>query len=142
MEPHWWQGLMGGLLIGLSAAAYLLVSGRIAGMTGMLTNALTQPRSVTGRESVAFLLGAAAGPMIVGALWQPAPLTITHEPMALILGGLVVGVGVTVGNGCTSGHGVCGMSRASGRSIVATMTFMAGTAVSVFLIRHVAGVVL
>lgn len=137
MDPAWINGLIGGLLIGLASAVYLLANGRIAGMTGILVNVMTWKQGDAAPLSAAFLLaafGAAAGfAWVVGA---PA-MAITTELWALILSGLVVGVGVTFGNGCTSGHGVCGMSRFSVRSIVATITFMAGTAASVTIVRHV-----
>mgnify|MGYP006280011591 FL=1 len=135
-------GLAGGLLIGLSAALYMLLNGRIAGMTGILA----QTAGLTGRppeaESAAFLGGAFAGALALTLLAGPPDILVTTSVGALALSGLVVGYGARMGNGCTSGHGVCGMSRLSGRSIAATLTFMAATAVSVGVIRHGLGVTL
>lgn len=139
METQWIHGLVGGLLIGLAAAAYLLVSGRIAGMSGMLANVFGQPLSLAGRESGAFLLGAALGPVLLAVLWRPVEVTITDDVLPLVVGGLMVGYGVSLANGCTSGHGVCGLSRLSVRSLAATATFMGGTALMVYVLRHLIG---
>ncbi len=142
MEPSWINGLIGGVLIGAASALYLLFNGRIAGMTGILSQALSWRGGETGRMSAAFLLGAFGAAALFALLFGAPAISITASPAALILSGLIVGVGVTFGNGCTSGHGVCGMSRLSARSIVATLCFMGGAAVSVFVLRHVMGIYL
>jgi uncharacterized membrane protein YedE/YeeE len=140
MDGAWLWGLLGGLLIGTASAMHLLLNGRIAGTSGMLGATLRLQGDETGRLSLAFLLGAFGAALGVSALlWRPEIVVTTSLP-ALILSGLMVGVGVSFSNGCTSGHGVCGMSRLSPRSIAATLTFMAATAAMVLLTRHVMGV--
>ena len=131
-------GLIGGILIGLSATILLAFNGRIAGISGMVNGALTLARAEQWRWW--FLGGLLGG----GALYeyalasQPTP-TSTLAPWAMVIGGLIVGFGTRMGNGCTSGHGVCGLGRLSGRSLAAVMTFMVTAAMTVFVTRHVIG---
>jgi uncharacterized protein len=127
--------LAGGVLIGLAAVLLMALNGRIAGMTMMIA-ALLSPRSGDNAWRLAFLAGAVGGPvlaMLGGAEFAFAEPT---SGWLLVLGGVVVGVGVSLGSGCTSGHGVCGIARLSPRSIVATLTFMATTFATVTLMRH------
>lgn len=140
MDIAWSHGLVGGLLIGLASAIHLLVGGRIAGMTAILAQGLHWRGGETGRICALFLVGAFAAAGLFALIAGAPPITITGSPTALILSGLIVGIGVTLGNGCTSGHGVCGLSRLSRRSLVATACFMGGAALSVFVLRHVLGV--
>lgn len=142
MEPSWIYGLVGGLLIGLASAIHLLVGGRVAGMTAILAQGLNWRGGETGRVCAMFLLGAFGAAGLYALLVGAPPISITGSPAALILSGLIVGIGVTLGNGCTSGHGVCGMSRFSRRSIVATACFMGGAMLSVFVLRHILGIYL
>ncbi|MFN4354387.1 YeeE/YedE family protein [Parvibaculum sp.] len=131
------SGLIGGLLIGASAALFLLLNGRIAGISGILGGALEQG-SAEGAWRYAFLAGLVAAP----AAWTAfVPVTVEIEASTplLIAAGLLVGFGTRLGSGCTSGHGVCGISRLSMRSIVATATFMAFGFLTVFVMRHVIG---
>lgn len=134
------QSLGGGVLIGLAAVLLMLIHGRVFGATGILAGVIV-PED---RNDLAWRLAAIAGMVTGPALFyvfsggMPA-VEVPVSTMALIAGGLIVGVGVTYGAGCTSGHGVCGMARLSTRSIVATLTFMATTLVTVFIIRHVIG---
>jgi len=118
----------GGVLIGLAASAMLLLNGRIAGISGIVGGALKLPKSDLDWR-LAFVLGLVAGGV---ALFLVNPgffdAQLVRSPGALIAAGLLVGVGVRLGNGCTSGHGVCGISRFSPRSILATITFMAAGA--------------
>ena len=134
-----WLSLLGGSLIGLAAVLLMALHGRIAGMTGILSG-LVPPFSHDWGWRAAFLAGAIAAPALIV---QVTGFTIPFEsptPSAwLVLGGLVVGIGVYFGSGCTSGHGVCGLARLSPRSFVATLTFMASTALTVFVIRHLMG---
>lgn len=128
--------LGGGLLIGTAAVLLMLLHGRIMGATGILSGAIW-PRGEPRGWRVAFLAGAVSAP----AVWLAATggwpeITVPVGTAALVLGGLLVGVGVTLANGCTSGHGVCGMARGSRRSIAATLTFMATALLTVFLVRH------
>lgn len=128
----------GGFLIGLSAVMLMALNGRIAGMTAMLGGVLA-PKSPDSPWRLAFLGGAIAAPFLAtlfGAGFE------FHSPTTgplLAIGGVIVGLGVTFGAGCTSGHGVCGMARLSPRSIVATLTFMATTFITVGVMRHVIG---
>jgi hypothetical protein len=136
LQPEWINGLVGGLLIGLSAAIYMLGAGRIAGMTGIVAQATGQRRDRPEPLSLAFLVGALAGAGALTLALGAPDIAITASVPALVVSGLVVGIGARLGNGCTSGHGVCGMSRLSARSIAATLTFMAATAITVAVLRH------
>ena len=130
---------VGGLLIGLAAAVLLLANARVAGVSGILGQALL-PRLGEARSwRLAFLLGLPLGAALVTRVTGPLEATIEASTPALVAAGLLVGFGTRLGSGCTSGHGVCGISRGSVRSIVATGTFMAVAALTVFVTRHVAG---
>ena len=123
-------------MIGLSATLLMAVHGRIAGLTGILSGVLP-PFATDWAWRAAFLAGAALAPFVlVLANYPIAFATPTPTPL-LIIGGIIVGFGVKLGSGCTSGHGICGIARLSPRSIAATIIFMAATAVTVFIIRHV-----
>lgn len=129
---------VGGLLIGLAAAALLLLNGRVAGISGILGGALRDP-AAEGGWRVAFLVGLPLGAVLVSAMSGGLAVAIAASPAALIVAGLLVGFGTQLGSGCTSGHGVCGMARGSRRSIAATLTFMSSGAATVYLVRHVIG---
>lgn len=133
--------IAGGLLIGTAAALLLLLNGRIAGVSGMLA---TTTRIGTGgppwRQAAAFIVGLPLGAVLIAAFVRTPALVIDASPVALIVAGLLVGFGTRLGNGCTSGHGVCGMARLSPRSLVATLTFMAAAALTVFVARHMMGI--
>ena len=130
-----WASLAGGMLIGLAAALLILFNGRIAGISGIL-GGLLRPRSGDLGWRIAFLAGLIGTPLLY-SLWQALPpVQIEAGTTGLIVAGLLVGVGVRYGAGCTSGHGVCGLSRMSPRSLVATLAFMGAGFVTVFLIRH------
>ena len=133
------SALLGGTLIGLAAVLLLATLGRIAGISGILAGTIT--RSSDGRGwRFAFLGGLIGGALLVRALSpEPVPVSMVVGPPAIVLAGVLVGVGTRLGNGCTSGHGVCGMARLSTRSIAATLTFMATGALTVFFVRHVLG---
>lgn len=134
------QSLGGGALIGLAAVLLMASLGRIMGATGILAG-LLQPANVSDWSwRAAMVIGMISGPLVVFLLsgQMPAVQVPGSTPM-LIIGGFIVGIGVTFGAGCTSGHGVCGMARLSPRSIAATLTFMITTAVTVYVIRHVIG---
>jgi hypothetical protein len=131
-----WPALAGGLLIGLAAAAFVLVNGRIAGISGILGGLL---RPVQGDVAwrVAFLAGLVAAPLAYG-LFAPLPaVRIDAGTGTLAAAGLLVGLGTRYGSGCTSGHGVCGLARLSPRSLVATVSFMAAGFATVFVFRHI-----
>lgn len=131
--------LAGGMLIGIAASLLLLVNGRVAGISGIVGGLSRTAREDAGWR-IAFLAGLGAV-AVVAAFATPASFDAPRAipAPALIAAGLLVGFGTRLGNGCTSGHGVCGMSRFAGRSLVATLTFMATAAATVFVVRHVAG---
>lgn len=133
-----YQSLGGGLLIGLSAVLLMAFNGRIAGMTAIFGGVLP-PYEANNGWRLAFLAGAVLAPILYLAAGGVVPFAVPVSTGAMIIGGFLVGIGVTYGSGCTSGHGVCGMARLSRRSIVATLTFMATTAVTVYIMRHVIG---
>lgn len=128
-------------MIGVAATLLMLFLGRVMGATGILVG-LFQPASVHEFSwRAAVVAGMASGPVLILFLTgqMPAVQVPVSTPM-LVIGAFIVGVGVTFGSGCTSGHGVCGMARLSPRSIIATITFMACTVVTVYVVRHVLGV--
>ena len=130
-----WSSLAGGIVIGMAAAMFVLLNGRIAGISGVL-GGLLNPVKGDVAWRVAFALGLLASPVVYSRLtdiWKP---TIDAGWFSLVLAGFLVGLGTRYGSGCTSGHGVCGLSRLSGRSLTATLCFMAAGFVTVFVIRH------
>ncbi|GLO47588.1 YeeE/YedE family protein [Pseudomonas putida] len=130
-----WSALAGGVLIGLGAGLFAVVNGRIAGISGLL-GSLMQQGGEGRREKLAFLLGLLAAPLLWGIFATlPSPRFTTASWM-LIVAGLLVGLGTRYGSGCTSGHGVCGLSRLSPRSAVATLCFMATGFATVYVVRH------
>jgi uncharacterized protein len=135
-----WQSLGGGVLIGLASVLLMLALGRIMGATGILAGIFAPASAADFGWRVALLLGMVTGPMVYLLATGGMPeITVPVSMPMLLIGGFIVGIGVTYGSGCTSGHGVCGMARLSPRSIVATLTFMATTAATVFVVRHVIG---
>jgi uncharacterized membrane protein YedE/YeeE len=131
-----WTALAGGSLIGIAAAAFVLFNGRIAGISGIL-GGLLRPAQGDIAWRVAFLLGLVVAPLVYG-LAAPLPtMRIDAGTTTLVAAGLLVGIGTRYGAGCTSGHGVCGLSRRSPRSLVATASFMLSGFVMVYLARHV-----
>lgn len=127
--------LAGGLLIGLAAAVFVLFNGRIAGISGIL-GGLFRPRHGDIGWRLAFIGGLIAAPLIYALFWHLPQIHIEANFIALIVAGLMVGFGTRIGSGCTSGHGVCGISRLSFRSIVATLIFMALGFITVYLVRQ------
>ncbi|HYL59115.1 MAG TPA: YeeE/YedE thiosulfate transporter family protein [Candidatus Acidoferrales bacterium] len=129
--------LVGGVLVGVSASAMLLLDGKIAGISGIFAGVLRPARGDTLWKAV-FLAGLLAGGVLLRMLIPHAfDFGILRPPAMLALAGLLVGFGTRLGNGCTSGHGVCGVSRISARSLVATATFMASGAATVYVVNHV-----
>lgn len=133
-----YMSLAGGVLIGLAATLLMAMHGRIAGMTGILTG-LIPPFASDWDWRLGFMAGAIGAPALFILAGGTIPFAVPVSNTALAIGGFIVGLGVFFGSGCTSGHGVCGMARFSPRSIVATLSFMAATFVTVFIIRHVIG---
>ncbi|MEQ9727283.1 YeeE/YedE family protein [Pseudomonas sp. WHRI 8822A] len=133
-----WASLGGGAMIGLAISVFIVVNGRIAGISGLLAAAAQRSSDAWG-ETVLFLLGLLLAPLLWGAFAIVPAIEIDSGWPALLLAGLLVGVGVRYGSGCTSGHGVCGISRLAPRSLVATASFMGTGFATVYLIRHVLG---
>ena len=133
-----WASLGGGVLLGIASALFVLLNGRILGISGIV-GGLLAPRMGDIGWRLAFLLGMGAAPFVFAALMPPELLPVVRidasEPV-VALAGVLVGVGTRYGSGCTSGHGVCGLSRLSPRSLVATLSFMAAGFAIVYLLRH------
>jgi len=133
-----WASLSGGVLLGIASAMMVLLSGRILGISGIL-GGLLAPRTGDMGWRLAFLLGMGAAPLVFAALMPPELLPVVRidasEPV-IALAGVLVGLGTRYGSGCTSGHGVCGLSRLSPRSLIATLSFMAAGFATVYLLRH------
>jgi uncharacterized membrane protein YedE/YeeE len=130
------EGFMGGLLIGLAAAIMLLGLGRIAGVSGMAARATGIADSGAPRNvAIAFVVGLPLGALLIAQTVGAVNVSFPASIWPLIIGGLLVGYGTRLGSGCTSGHGVCGLSRLSPRSMVATGMFMASGFVTVGLLR-------
>lgn len=132
------SALVGGALIGLAAAAFYGITGRITGVSG-IAGGLLRAGGTDAAWRVLFLAGLVAGAGVAGLVGGMPVLRIEVSWPVLVAGGLLVGYGTQLGRGCTSGHGVCGIARFSRRSIVATAVFMAGAALTVFVMRHLVG---
>lgn len=130
---------LGGLLLGVAVVGYLYLHGRIAGISGMFSQVLNKKTFVE-TPGKWFLLGMILSAGLYGFWVQPQIDFVVYEPWLFILSGLLVGFGTSMGSGCTSGHGICGMSRLSKRSFVATLSFMAAGIITVWLTRHVWGI--
>jgi uncharacterized membrane protein YedE/YeeE len=130
------SGAAGGLLIGLAAAILLLACGRVAGISGILGQAIWPAKGEERGWRLAFLAGLPLGAALVALVSGPLAVRIDAAPATLIVAGLLVGFGTRLGNGCTSGHGICGLGRGSTRSAAATIIFMAVAGVTVFVVRH------
>lgn len=128
---------IGGLMLGLSVVGYLYVNGRIAGISGLIGQVLNS-KTMFKTPAIWFLSGLILTPFIYGLFVQPE-IELNASPLMMIVAGLLVGFGTRLGSGCTSGHGICGISRLSKRSIIATMTFMFTGFVAVYIIRHITG---
>jgi hypothetical protein len=133
-----WRSLAGGVLIGVAAALFVLLNGRIAGVSGVLGGLLSWKKGDSAWRA-AFVAGLVGAPLLYGLFAMvPAP-RIDAGTAVLALAGLLVGVGTRYGSGCTSGHGVCGIARGSPRSVAATLAFMATGFATVYVLRHVLG---
>jgi uncharacterized membrane protein YedE/YeeE len=132
-----WSALTGGILLGIASVMFILINGRILGISGILGGLLTPKRSDSSWR-VFFLLGLLVAPATLALLapgMVPSP-RIEAGQTAIVVAGLLVGLGTRYGSGCTSGHGVCGLSRLSPRSLVATAAFMASGFATVYVARH------
>jgi uncharacterized protein len=131
-----WTSLAGGILLGLASAIFILVNGRILGISGIV-GGLLRPKAGDAGWRISFVLGMLAAPLLYVLVAGPVPATIDAGWGTVVLAGLMVGVGTRYGSGCTSGHGVCGLSRLSPRSLAATLAFMSAGFAIVFVMRHV-----
>jgi uncharacterized protein len=137
-----WASLAGGVLLGVASALFVLLNGRVLGISGIL-GGLLPPKQGDSGWRVSVLLGMFSAPLVYGLL---APEGFAKAPQIdasfglVVVAGLLVGLGTRYGSGCTSGHGVCGLSRLSPRSLVATLSFMGAGFVTVYLVRHVFGI--
>lgn len=143
------QGLVGGVLIGLSAVWLMGSLGRIAGISGIIGGLITQRPKGDSAWRLAFLAGLVSGPLVVMAVGDGlgnvanVPSAVIGEPAGgvplMLLAGLLVGLGTGLGSGCTSGHGVCGLARLAPRSMAATALFLVAAIITVYVVRHVLG---
>ena len=139
MEQSWIMGLLGGLLIGLGGAVYLLGNGRIMGASGIIGALVDRSESSQATERVVFLAALVGAPAVASLFVTGMDTYLTSNLLIVVLAGLLVGVGTRVANGCTSGHGVCGISRLSVRGIVATMIYILAGVATVALVRLLLG---
>ena len=133
-----WASAGGGVLLGIATAMFLLLNGRIAGISGILGGLLRPARGDIAWR-VAFLGGLISAPLVYGLLTALPEVRIDAGTATLMIAGLLVGAGTRYGSGCTSGHGICGLSKLSPRSMVATALFMAAGFLTVFIVRHLIG---
>ena len=130
--------LTGGIILGLASAIFILVNGRILGISGIV-GGLFPPKLGDTFWRISFLLGFAAAPTVFHAVVPTEYITaprIDATDMMVVIAGLLVGIGTRYASGCTSGHGVCGLSRLSPRSLVATASFMSAGFITVYIMRH------
>lgn len=134
------SALIGGTLIGLSAVMLMALRGNVLGATGILAGFISPQGAGDWGWRAAILAGMVSGPLAYALAFGAMPaIEVAATKPLMVVGGILVGIGVTYGSGCTSGHGVCGLARFSRRSIIATATFMATTTLTVFMVRHVIG---
>jgi hypothetical protein len=138
METIYLQALIGGILIGVAALILMLFNGRIAGISGITHSAITSLAPANWWRWL-FLIGLITAPLITTLIGYGLPTSIPVGLPQLAIAGLLVGIGTHYGSGCTSGHGICGISRLSKRSVVATIIFMLSAIVTVSIVNHVIG---
>ncbi len=131
-----WASLAGGALLGIAAAMLMFFNGRIAGISGIV-GGLVKPRLHDVSWRIAFITGLIIAPLLWQIFSALPPILINTSNTLLVVSGLLVGIGTRFGAGCTSGHGVCGISRLSLRSLIATLSFMFAGFVTVYIVRHV-----
>jgi uncharacterized membrane protein YedE/YeeE len=141
MEQSWILGLVGGVLIGLGGAVYLLGNGRIMGVSGIVGGLVDGTARQAKGERLAFLAGLFGLPAVLSLFFFDASTHLNTNLAVVVVAGLLVGTGTRIANGCTSGHGVCGISRFSLRGIVATVFYILAGGISIALLRHVLGII-
>jgi len=131
--------LLGGIILGVAAALYVLFHGRILGISGIISG-LLHPKSGDRAWRMALILGLLTAPLLAALFFEIRPIVeVEADWLSVVIAGLLVGLGTQYGSGCTSGHGICGLSRLSPRSLVATVSFMTAGFLIVFVLRHVIG---
>ena len=141
MNPDWISGLVGGLMIGAAASAYLLMNGRVMGASGILGGLVDLTSRTNVPERIIFLLGLVLSPILLIQFTGVHDTHLTSNVFVIISGGLLVGIGTRLANGCTSGHGVCGISRLSLRGIIATIFYFRSGAISIIIFKNLLGVI-
>lgn len=142
IEQSYMNGLLGGLLIGVAGAIYLLGNGRIMGASGIIGAFVDGSAGDSWRERLLFMVGLILAPWAIVAATGNIPEThLTTNTAVILAAGLLVGIGARIANGCTSGHGVCGISRLSVRGIAATIVYVLAGGVSVLVFKHILGVI-
>jgi uncharacterized membrane protein YedE/YeeE len=131
-----WASLAGGIVLGVATSAFLLLNGRVLGISGIF-GGLVKPARGDAAWRAAFIAGLLLAPTVWALFAAPPVLRFQLGPVGLVVAGLLVGWGTRRASGCTSGHGICGLSRLSARSLVATLCFMASAMATVFAVRHV-----
>lgn len=132
------SALIGGLIIGSAAVLFMLINGRIAGISGIVGGLLNPVKNDVWWR-IAFVAGLLMAPLIYGLFAVLPTIQVDANYPILVIAGVLVGVGTRYGSGCTSGHGICGLSRLSPRSMIATLSFMASGFITVFIMKHVLG---
>jgi uncharacterized protein len=140
-HTDWTLGLIGGLMIGLAAVVFLAFNGRIMGASGILGGLVDGSGRSNWAERAAFVAALIGAPAIAMLIWGAPNTNATGNVAILVAGGLLVGIGTRIGNGCTSGHGVCGISRLSMRSIVATLFYLFVGGATMLIARHILGII-
>lgn len=131
--------LFGGMILGIAAALYVLLHGRILGISGIVSG-LVHPKEGDRAWRIAIILGLITAPLLAALFFEIRPIVeVDADWLAIVLAGILVGFGTQYGSGCTSGHGICGLSRLSPRSLVATFAFMGAGFLTVFVLRHLIG---
>lgn len=130
-----WTALAGGLMLGLASALFILINGRILGISGIV-GGLLRPRAGDTSWRLSFVLGLFVAPLLYGVSTELPQARVEASWVTVILAGVLVGLGTRIGSGCTSGHGVCGLSRLSPRSLIATLIFMGAGFVTVYVLRQ------
>jgi uncharacterized membrane protein YedE/YeeE len=141
MEQDWIMGLLGGLLIGLAGAVFLLANGRVMGASGIIGGLVDGSGMSNKWERISFLVGLMVVPLALLPVYEKVDTHLTSNLWVIAAAGVLVGVGTRLANGCTSGHGVCGISRLSLRGIVATVMYILAGGLTVVFFRHLLGVI-
>lgn len=141
MQQDWIMGLIGGALIGLAGAVFLLGNGRIMGASGIIGGLVDRSGWHDWTERTALIAGLFITPALMTLIWGLKPTHATGNIVLLVVAGVLVGLGTRIANGCTSGHGVCGISRLSLRGIVATVFYILAGGLTVVVFKHLLGVI-